>query len=37
MLAKVGEGELFDSRPNVKRWWNKISERSAWKSVLAMK
>ncbi|CAF1556123.1 unnamed protein product [Rotaria sp. Silwood1] len=36
MLIKAGENELFDSRPHVKQWWNKISNRPAWKSVAAM-
>ncbi len=36
-LFKAGEGELIDSRPHVKQWWNKISGRAAWKSVVAMK
>ncbi|CAM4797011.1 unnamed protein product [Rotaria magnacalcarata] len=36
MLVKCGENELFESRPHVKQWWNKISNRSAWKSVVAL-
>ncbi|CAF3110096.1 unnamed protein product [Rotaria socialis] len=35
MLTNCGEGELFESRPNVKKWWNTISTRPAWKTVLA--
>ncbi len=37
MLVKAGEDDLFQSRPHVKQWWNKISGRPAWKSVLDMK
>ncbi|CAF3058610.1 unnamed protein product [Rotaria sp. Silwood2] len=36
MLATCGEGELFESRPHVKQWWNKISSRQAWKTIQAM-
>ncbi|CAF5021494.1 unnamed protein product [Rotaria sp. Silwood1] len=36
LLVKCGEGELFESRPHVKQWWNKISTRQAWKTVQTM-
>ncbi|CAF2778973.1 unnamed protein product [Rotaria sp. Silwood2] len=36
LLVKAGESDLFESRPHVKQWWNKISSRPAWKSVAAM-
>ncbi|CAF1000318.1 unnamed protein product [Rotaria sordida] len=36
LLLKCGEDELFESRPHVKQWWNKISTRQAWKTVQAM-
>ncbi|CAF1008444.1 unnamed protein product [Rotaria sordida] len=36
MLVKAGESQLFESRLHVKQWWNKISNRPAWKSVAAM-
>jgi len=32
-LVKLGEGGVFDSRPNVKQWWDKITGRQAWKTV----
>jgi glutathione S-transferase len=35
-LIKIGEGDLFDSRPNVKEWWNRIVSRISWKTVQAM-
>jgi glutathione S-transferase len=36
LLFKIGEGDLIESRPNVKKWWEKISSRSSWKTVQAM-
>jgi glutathione S-transferase len=33
LLFKMGEGGLIESRPNVKKWWDKISTRPAWKTV----
>ncbi|CAF4685521.1 unnamed protein product [Rotaria sp. Silwood2] len=36
LLVKCGEGELFESRPHVKQWWEKISTRQAWKNIQAM-
>jgi glutathione S-transferase len=36
-LVKLGEGNLIESRPNVKKWWDKISSRPAWKTVQALK
>ena len=27
-----GNGDLFESRPNVNRWWKSISERPSWKT-----
>ncbi|KAM6490633.1 Glutathione S-transferase, C-terminal-like protein [Amanita muscaria] len=31
--ADVGAGDLIDSRPNVKRWWNDITSRESWQAV----
>ncbi|PKK75869.1 glutathione S-transferase [Rhizophagus irregularis] len=31
---KAGEGELWNKRPNVSRWWKNISERESWKSIV---
>ena len=31
---KVGEGDLWNKRPNVSRWWKNISERESWKNIL---
>ncbi|CAF4477360.1 unnamed protein product [Rotaria socialis] len=30
-LVKIGEGHLFESRPHVKQWWDKIAGRVSWK------
>jgi glutathione S-transferase len=35
-LAKIGEGDLIESRPNVKQWWDRITSRISWKTVQAM-
>ncbi|CAF3532860.1 unnamed protein product [Adineta steineri] len=35
-LVKLGEGNLFESRPHVKQWWDKITARVSWKTVQAM-
>jgi len=35
-LVKIGEEDLFNSRPNVKKWWEKITSRSSWKTVQSM-
>ncbi|CAF2730004.1 unnamed protein product [Rotaria sp. Silwood2] len=35
-LVKLGEGHLFESRPHVKQWWDKITTRVSWKTVQAM-
>jgi hypothetical protein len=32
-MVKIGEGDIFNSRPNVKKWWEKITSRSSWKTV----
>jgi glutathione S-transferase len=32
----AGEGELWNKRPNVSRWWKNISERECWK-ILSVK
>ncbi|CAF0760156.1 unnamed protein product [Adineta ricciae] len=32
-LVKLGEGNLFESRPNVKSWWDRITSRPSWKAV----
>lgn len=37
LLFAAGEGELITSRPNVAKWWEKISSRPSWKKVLEMK
>jgi glutathione S-transferase len=31
--VNAGEGELWNKRPNVSRWWKKISERECWKNI----
>ncbi|KIL62429.1 hypothetical protein M378DRAFT_128923 [Amanita muscaria Koide BX008] len=31
--ADVGAGDLIDSRPHVKRWWNDITSRESWQAV----
>ncbi|CAB4439883.1 unnamed protein product [Rhizophagus irregularis] len=31
---KVGEGDLWNKRPNVFRWWKNISERECWKNIV---
>jgi len=36
-LVKLGEGSLFESRPNVKKWWDKITSRPSWKTVQELK
>jgi len=36
-LVKIGEGSFFESRPNVKQWWNKITSRPSWKTVQELK
>jgi len=36
-LVKLGEGAFFESRPNVKRWWNTITSRPSWKAVQELK
>ena len=33
VLVKVGQGSLFESRPNVARWWKEISNRPSWLAV----
>jgi glutathione S-transferase len=35
-LVKSGEGDLFESRPHVKQWWENITARTSWKTVQAM-
>jgi len=32
-LYDAGHGDLIDSRPNVKRWFNEIRSRDSWKAV----
>jgi glutathione S-transferase len=34
-LFEIGDGELIESRPNVKAWWERVSTRESWKNVLA--
>ncbi|GBB83255.1 hypothetical protein RclHR1_01000011 [Rhizophagus clarus] len=29
----AGEGDLWNKRPNVSRWWKNISERESWKNI----
>ncbi len=36
-LVKIGEGSLFESRPNVKKWWDRITSRPSWKAVQELK
>ncbi|GBB89337.1 hypothetical protein RclHR1_01600009 [Rhizophagus clarus] len=31
---KVGEGDLWNKRPNVSRWWKNITERESWKNIV---
>ncbi|CAB4439690.1 unnamed protein product [Rhizophagus irregularis] len=31
----AGEGDLWNKRPNVSRWWKNISERECWKNIVA--
>ncbi|EIW77399.1 glutathione S-transferase [Coniophora puteana RWD-64-598 SS2] len=33
LLVKVGRDDLFESRPNVARWWKEISTRPSWLAV----
>jgi len=35
-LVKLGEGGVFDSRPHVKQWWDKITGRQSWKTVQSL-
>jgi glutathione S-transferase len=35
LFEKAGAGELIPERPNVKAWWDRISGRESWKSVMA--
>jgi len=35
-LFEIGEGDLIESRENVKKWWEKISSRSTWTTVQEM-
>ncbi|GBB89338.1 hypothetical protein RclHR1_01600010 [Rhizophagus clarus] len=30
----VGEGDLWNKRPNVSRWWKNITERESWKNMI---
>jgi len=36
-LVKLGHGNLFESRPNVKKWWERITSRPSWKAVQELK
>jgi len=36
-LVKLGEGNVFESRPNVKKWWDRITSRPSWKAVQEIK
>ncbi|RGB28237.1 glutathione S-transferase [Rhizophagus diaphanus] len=31
---KAGEGDLWNKRPNVIRWWKNIGERECWKNIV---
>ncbi|CAB4439896.1 unnamed protein product [Rhizophagus irregularis] len=31
---KAGEGDLWNKRPNVLRWWKNIGERECWKNIV---
>lgn len=33
LIEKAGVKEPFESRPNVWAWWNRITQRDAWKAV----
>lgn len=33
LIEKVGMKEPFESRPHVWAWWNRVTEREAWKKV----
>jgi len=35
-LVQIGEGHFFDSRPNVKKWWDTITSRPSWKKVQSL-
>ncbi|GJP30129.1 hypothetical protein CLOM_g22515 [Closterium sp. NIES-68] len=37
MLWVSGDSELVTSRPNVNKWWERISSRPAWQKVSTMK
>jgi glutathione S-transferase len=34
LAFNAGEGDLWNKRPNVSRWWKKISERECWKETV---
>eukprot|EP00475_Leptophrys_vorax_P031925 TRINITY_DN48719_c0_g1_i1.p1 TRINITY_DN48719_c0_g1~~TRINITY_DN48719_c0_g1_i1.p1 ORF type:complete len:214 (-),score=17.22 TRINITY_DN48719_c0_g1_i1:227-868(-) len=36
MLWHSGDSDVITSRPNVSKWWSRISERPAWKKVAAL-
>lgn len=36
-LVTIGEGDFFESRPHVKQWWEKITSRPSWQTVIALK
>ncbi|EIW77393.1 glutathione S-transferase [Coniophora puteana RWD-64-598 SS2] len=33
LLVQAGQADLFESRPNVARWWKEISTRPSWLAV----
>ncbi|GBC18754.1 glutathione S-transferase [Rhizophagus irregularis DAOM 181602=DAOM 197198] len=33
-VFKIGEGDLWNKRPNVSRWWKNLSERECWKNIV---
>jgi glutathione S-transferase len=35
VIANAKQGDLLDSRPSVVRWWDAVSQRDSWRSVLA--
>ncbi|GBB83261.1 hypothetical protein RclHR1_01000017 [Rhizophagus clarus] len=34
---RAGEGDLWNKRPNVSRWWKNITERESWKDIVTKK
>jgi glutathione S-transferase len=36
MISTTGDGDFILSRPHVKAWWERITEREAWKKLLTL-